>query len=239
MPSIKRSAYSLLEGGGPAQKRAGHCSSPIWPKLLVLFGGLFVTCLSFALGRVSAGHDISSSIFNIPGLSLKTSPHVFIYNRTFAEKSDAADAAWSVLFPRQAGYFTHPTVAPHRSTFSVYHYLHCLNGIRMGYWAVHDAAVAGQKLNDSSLPMMISPPHVRHCIDLLRQTLMCNADLTVEVKDEKAGGVHGFGETHQCIDWEALGSWTTAHEKRKKGAANSPDSESKVEHEHVHGHHSS
>ena len=59
-------------------------------------------------------------------LVVKTSPHVFIYNRTFAEKSDAADNAWSVLFPRQAGYFTHPTVAPNRSTFSVYHYLHCL-----------------------------------------------------------------------------------------------------------------
>ena len=111
----------------------------------------------------------------------------------------------------------------------------------MGYWAVHDAAATGQKLNASSLPMMISPPHVRHCIDLLRQTLMCNADLTVEVKDEKAGGVHGFGETHQCIDWDALGGWTTAHEKRKKKGATSADSESKVGqvHGHIHGHHSS
>ncbi|KAK0702002.1 hypothetical protein B0T26DRAFT_660122 [Lasiosphaeria miniovina] len=147
---------------------------------------------------------------------VETAPHVFVYNRTFAEKSAAADAAWSELFPRQAGYFSHPSLAPQRSTFSVFHYLHCLNGIRQGYWAVHSAAVAGEKLNASSLPMMISAPHVRHCIDLLRQSLMCNADLTVEVKDEAAGGVHGFGEEHRCVDWSGLVGWTSAWETQTK-----------------------
>jgi hypothetical protein len=173
--------------------------------------------------------------------------YTFIYNRTFSEKSPESDAAWDNLFPEQAGYFTHPTIAPHRSTFSVFHLLHCLvcwfhdvypappfldhttlsmkkltrshshqNGIRQGYWAVHDLAVAGgTPLKDDDLPMMISPPHIRHCIDLLRQSLMCNADLTVEVKDDKAGGVHGFGTEHQCVDWDSLVSWTTEWETRK------------------------
>jgi hypothetical protein len=63
--------------------------------------------------------------------------------------------------------------------------------------------------------MMISPPHIRHCIDLLRQSLMCNPDLTVEVKNDSLGGVRGFGEQHQCIDWAELKYWTTRWEAHK------------------------
>jgi hypothetical protein len=51
---------------------------------------------------------------------------------------------------------------------------------------------------------MSSPAHIRHCIDLLRQSLMCNADTTFEIKDEIAGGVHGFGVQHRCKDWNHL-----------------------------------
>ena len=52
--------------------------------------------------------------------------------------------------------------------------------------------------------MDISPMHIRHCLDLLRQTLMCHADTTIEEKDVAAGGVHGFGVEHQCRDWDEL-----------------------------------
>lgn len=89
-------------------------------------------------------------------------------------------------------------------------------------------AVAGEKLDpdhmmDSSssgsgLPMMASPPHIRHCIDLLRNALMCQPDLTVEVKDATAGGVHGFGQTHQCVDWRHLNEWTSRWESWKSSS---------------------
>ncbi|ROW11338.1 hypothetical protein VMCG_01226 [Cytospora schulzeri] len=92
------------------------------------------------------------------------------------------------------------------------------NGLRKGYWTVFNMAVAGEKLDpdDKDIPMMISPPHIRHCVDLLRLALMCQPDLTVEVKDDEAGGVHGFGETHQCIDWTNLTEWTTRWESWKR-----------------------
>ena len=83
----------------------------------------------------------------------------------------------------------------------------------MGFWKAHDAAVEGRKLADSELPMTISPPHIRHCIDLLRQSLMCMADITVEIKDETAGGVHGFGVEHRCANWGQLVDWTTKWQK--------------------------
>ena len=56
--------------------------------------------------------------------------------------------------------------------------------------------------------MEATPPHVRHCIDLLRQSLMCQPDLTVEVKDNAVGGVRGFGTQHICADWQELVDWT-------------------------------
>ena len=56
---------------------------------------------------------------------------------------------------------------------------------------------------------MIDPAHIRHCIDLIRHRLMCQPDITVEVKDLELGGVTGFGTKHQCKDWEELMRWTT------------------------------
>ena len=57
---------------------------------------------------------------------------------------------------------------------------------------------------ETEIDDMYSPRHVRHCLDLLRQSLMCLADTTVEVQDVEAGGVHGFGVEHKCRDWGEL-----------------------------------
>ena len=61
--------------------------------------------------------------------------------------------------------------------------------------------------------METAPAHVRHCIDLLRQSIMCRPDLTVEVKDAELGGVTGFGTTHQCKDWDQLKAWVAEWEE--------------------------
>lgn len=37
---------------------------------------------------------------------------------------------------------------------------------------------------------------------------MCRPDTTVEVKDEKVGGVTGFGTEHVCWHWGELIKWT-------------------------------
>lgn len=71
-------------------------------------------------------------------------------------------------------------------------------------------------MTDEEMPMMSSPPHIRHCIDLLRRALMCQPDTTVEVKDEVTGGVKGFGTEHQCKDWDQLVRWTRKWETYKQ-----------------------
>ncbi|KAH8587736.1 hypothetical protein B0O99DRAFT_747329 [Bisporella sp. PMI_857] len=133
---------------------------------------------------------------------------VFVYNGTYAEDSKESNAAWKELIPSHGGFFNHPTLAPQRSLFSVFHQLHCLNGMRQGYWAVYQAMNEQTVLDDDDMPLMSSPQHFQHCIDLLRQALMCQPDLTLELKNESIGGVEGFGTEHQCKDWNQLMSFT-------------------------------
>ena len=62
----------------------------------------------------------------------------------------------------------------------------------------------GRKFSDGDIPMMSSPSHVRHCTDLLRQSLMCNAHMTVEQTDLDENDVSGFGVMHKCAGWDEL-----------------------------------
>ena len=78
-----------------------------------------------------------------------------------------------------------------------------------------DAAVRGQKLIEEDIPVDIMPSHIRHCIDLLRQTLMCYADTTIEVVDPAINGVHGFRTEHQCKRWDQLIEWTNEQQRRQ------------------------
>jgi hypothetical protein len=105
--------------------------------LIAMFIFILIVGVAFTAGRYSAGTpevNISRKSHksmldyqrsNI-GLIVKSIDHTFVYNRTFAEGGQRAARAWRELFPPENGYFTHPEVAPERSTLSVYHTLHCL-----------------------------------------------------------------------------------------------------------------
>lgn len=88
------------------------------------------------------------------------------------------------------------------------------DGLRYGYHLNREAALAGQKLLDEKTPWDLKVHHMRHCIDLIRQALMCNADTTYEIVDEKVNGVHGFRVEHQCKNWKQLVDWTNIQQKR-------------------------
>jgi Mycotoxin biosynthesis protein UstYa len=196
-------------------------------RLLNASPGLQCKCLSSPIEQsVSQDRELILS-------TVETIGHTFQYNRSFSyPPSNHTNRAWRNIFPVEGGFFIHPTIAPTRSTFSVFHQLHCLvsqalfaghctradlwqNGLRGGYWANHHAASVGQKLVDDDLPVDIQESHMRHCIDLLRQALMCHADTTLEVVDEKINGVHGFRVEHQCKDWEQLKKWTSEQQARQ------------------------
>lgn len=53
--------------------------------------------------------------------------------------------------------------------------------------------------------------HEYHCIDYIRQSIMCSADTTLDFAelqpDGRRKGFSGANSTHQCRDWEALTAW--------------------------------
>jgi hypothetical protein len=103
--------------------------------LLALFG---VGGLGFFAGQRSIPSVKEKEDFHcqyIPaqrGLSITwdatvgTVSRILEYNETFTGSSTASNAAWKTLIPHRGGFFNHPTLAPQRSVFSIFHQLHCL-----------------------------------------------------------------------------------------------------------------
>jgi hypothetical protein len=141
MSRPKTSEYTSLGGALPPPSLYLRLKHPAISKYfihvlcLLLFAGV-----SFSIGRYTAPDrgvepDIPRTPKTISFLISKANQmrvivasevRVFRYNRTFAEDTQRSAKAWKSLFPAQNGYFTHPSIAPERSTLSVYHNLHCL-----------------------------------------------------------------------------------------------------------------
>jgi hypothetical protein len=50
--------------------------------------------------------------------------------------------------------------------------------------------------------------HSAHCFDYIRQSIMCNADTSLEGKTEAGPG---WGSTHECKDYDAVLAWANDH----------------------------
>ena len=85
---------------------------------------------------------------------------------------------------------------------------------------IYQSVLDGKRMKEDDFPFIASPPHIRHCVDLLRQSLMCRPDTTIEIKDDELGGVIGFGTKHQCRDWDQLVAWTSKWESFDKNPRN-------------------
>ena len=81
--------------------------------------------------------------------------------------------------------------------------------LRRGFYQVWDAKAALEKgMSPSNVPEApITLEHVLHCIEFLRQSVMCHADTTIEAKDEHLHGVVGFGILHACRNWAQMVKW--------------------------------
>ncbi|PVH94788.1 hypothetical protein DM02DRAFT_478708, partial [Periconia macrospinosa] len=189
---------------------------------------LVLLLLGFAVGSKYTQH----SLWIENPLLLETKNRLFEHVYIYGDKpSKETDTVWNLLMPKRGGFFNHPKIAPERSTYAVFHQLHCLNALREAYWTILDAATSPVALKIEDIHFEISPTHMNHCIDLLRQTLMCKPDLTVEVKNRTLGGVTGFGTVHQCRNWDQLMQWVGNWED--VGAPTHMPGEGS----HAHGHH--
>ncbi|KAM7190179.1 protein of unknown function (DUF3328) domain containing protein [Rhypophila sp. PSN 637] len=125
------------------------------------------------------------------------------YQKHFSVRPDnQTEDPWMSLMP-SSSFITYPSLSPDEAHgVAVFHQLHCLNGIREAYWAAKDGLPHSH---------VARPSHVRHCIDYLRQALMCHADTNLEPIIPELGGASGFGSEHKCRGFwrvkEFVGEW--------------------------------
>ncbi|KAF8558179.1 hypothetical protein OG21DRAFT_1405687 [Imleria badia] len=139
------------------------------------------------------GDDFPSELpVEIPlaGLSVETGEdHFSLYD----------DDEWGTLFPSD-GFVR---LGPHDRTFhvSLFHQLHCLDVIRVGYLTNRTHTFE----------------HIQHCLRYLRQILVCHADTTLEddipqfVEGSWTHSANGIGSVHRCKDWTVLRQWVADH----------------------------
>lgn len=53
--------------------------------------------------------------------------------------------------------------------------------------------------------------HSAHCVDFIRQAIMCAGDISLEGKTEAPG----FGSPHECVDYQAVLDWANEHSGEK------------------------
>lgn len=93
------------------------------------------------------------------------------------------------------------------SIVSVFHQLHCLYTIRRAYFA---ETIGSEELEDFDFGHNRTE-HVTHCLEYLRQSLLCVADSTVEPAREKSDRSHaltGRDGPRRCRNFDALRRWT-------------------------------
>jgi hypothetical protein len=85
--------------------------------------------------------------------------------------------------------------------------------IRKAYWA--HATSSGMHPTLHARGEMMDPPHIDHCIDTIRQYMMCNADITPTtwVWDPEKGVSKAKADVaHSCRNFEEIKKWA---EQRK------------------------
>ncbi|KAL9040363.1 MAG: hypothetical protein Q9214_004513 [Letrouitia sp. 1 TL-2023] len=99
------------------------------------------------------------------------------------------------------GYYAIPTQT--KILKDVYHQLHCLKFLRQMLY------------NDYyQIEKPTNPIHIDHCVDNLRQNLMCQADvslLTFDWVDNDRAPKPNFAIEHECHNWDRIEEWAKEH----------------------------
>ncbi|KAK4083405.1 hypothetical protein Purlil1_10642 [Purpureocillium lilacinum] len=91
----------------------------------------------------------------------------------------------------------------------VFHLLHCLNTLRMGLFYNYDR----YKILDEGVPTENLYSHFDHCVDMLRESLMCTADITPYIfydpldKPRRRDPLPDWSATHTCRNFDAILRW--------------------------------
>ncbi|KAL2292055.1 hypothetical protein FJTKL_10726 [Diaporthe vaccinii] len=105
----------------------------------------------------------------------------------------------------------------HYVQLDAFHHLHCLNMIRLMLWAggsPESSYLNATHLGDTEEERM---GHVDHCVDQIRQYLMCHADTTPlawQWSERNKKYLTYMGMKHTCRDWERFYEWAERHQSQ-------------------------
>ena len=98
----------------------------------------------------------------------------------------------------------------YRAAVEVFHQLHCLNLLRQNVYKDHYAAMGG----DTAAPLMDLQGHLNHCIDALRQFVMCQGDVGVSSFNypfNDGDPWPDYSTPHTCRNFESIRQWGVDH----------------------------
>ncbi|KAF7591896.1 hypothetical protein BBP40_000943 [Aspergillus hancockii] len=112
-----------------------------------------------------------------------------------------------------------PNTGEYHFEFDMLHSLHCLNAIRKlldkEYYAHDLEAMHRFAQNTSHLPSDWHRIHIDHCLDQVRQSIMCHGDLTPAPLFSWKGVplALAVGQSHTCRKWGPIREWMDSRNK--------------------------
>ncbi|KAH6914620.1 hypothetical protein BKA70DRAFT_1256629 [Coprinopsis sp. MPI-PUGE-AT-0042] len=181
--------------------------------LVVILQSVALVILSLGAQRGQAGSREPSKGWNFLYWSKKT---------PYQGYGDDVDAAWLDLYdhtilrlPKSEAILLPNKTYPLKdepgyyiAALDVFHQIHCLNTVRKAVYMDH------YRGHDSHL----TDEHISHCIDSIRQSLMCNADISVNVWQwsEDVYAVVGYStNAHTCKNYNKIQGWARENRLHK------------------------
>jgi len=151
------------------------------------------------------------------GLYREIDPHLPIY---VGSPTPEIDAAWAAItdpmnlfltldeasIMGEDGMIKEPASGLYMAMPQVLHDLHCVNYLRKALSLEYYP-----EMNDSILQV-----HIEHCLDGIRQSLMCYSDMTIikeywtDLKGQNGGMMADFDNVHICRDFDTIRNWMTS-----------------------------
>ncbi|KAJ7691571.1 hypothetical protein B0H17DRAFT_1062933 [Mycena rosella] len=161
-------------------------------------------------------HEVRVYTVGLPGLGIM-SPYQI-------PSSPALDEMWSDLYNSGISKITkeEATRLPNKThaipgddsnyvvTLDVFHSLHCLNKIRMALDPDYYPDWRTSTNRNSSTPVRKATEHISHCVDWLRQSLMCAGDTSTIVwqwNDSRNRTEATMATAHTCRKFDKLQEW--------------------------------